>query len=70
MQWLFDRPEDQRRRQEVCQSCGAVGYGNLTCAACVREWPRFGIASQEDADKLLAAIGDKPPEPPFGTRFQ
>ena len=58
--------EDRRRCQETCRSCGAVGHGNATCSACVAEWPRFGI-SQEMVDRLLRAIGDQPPERPFGT---
>lgn len=56
------------RHTEVCQSCGAVGYGNATCSVCVKEWPRFGISPWTVA-LLLRAIGSRPPEPPLGTVF-
>ena len=55
---------------ETCPSCGAVGYGNATCSACIKEWPRVAGISQEYVDELLAFIGDRAPEPPFGTVFQ
>lgn len=58
--------EDGERYRYVCQGCGAAGYGNATCRDCVAQWRRFGI-SQDYVDSLLAAIGDKPPEMPFGT---
>jgi hypothetical protein len=54
------------RSQYVCQACGAQGYGNATCRDCVAQWPRFGM-SQATVDSLLRAIGDQPPEAPFGT---
>jgi len=54
------------RSQYVCPTCGAVGYGNATCRDCVLQWPRFGML---DVEPLLRAIGDKPPEAPFGTRW-
>ena len=57
------------RMRYVCPHCGAVGYGNATCSDCVRQWVRFGI-SQDTVDQLLRAIGDRPPEAPFGTVFQ
>lgn len=56
------------RLQYTCRECGAVGYGNATCRACVSQWPRFGM-SQETTDALLRAIGDQPPQAPFGTVF-
>jgi len=59
---------DRQRYRHVCQACGAAGYGNATCRDCVAQWPRFGI-SQESVDSLLRAIGDKPPEAPFGTTW-
>ena len=58
--------DDEERYRHVCQGCGAVGYGNMTCRDCVSQWSRFGI-SQESVDRLLRAIGEKPPEAPFGT---
>ncbi len=56
------------RHTEVCQSCGAVGYGNATCSACIKEWPRLGF-DEEYVARLLDIIGDRAPEPPFGTTF-
>jgi hypothetical protein len=50
---------------EICSTCGAVGYGNASCRACVVEWPRFGI-QQDLVDRLLTAIGNQPPEAPLG----
>ena len=61
-----ERVED--RSQYVCQGCGAQGYGNATCRDCVAQWPRFGM-SQQSVDRLLALIGDKPAEAPFGTMW-
>jgi hypothetical protein len=58
--------DDSERMRFVCLSCGAVGYGNATCRDCVSQWPRFGIP-QEAVDGILAAIGDRSPDPPFGT---
>ena len=58
----------EARHTEVCLSCGAVGYGNMTCSVCIKEWPRFGI-SEECVARLLDVIGDRAPEPPFGTTF-
>lgn len=60
--------EDEDRNQHTCPSCGAVGFGNMTCRRCVSEWPRFGIP-QDSVDELLKIIGDRPPRPPYGTRF-
>ena len=59
----------EARFTEVCPSCGAVGYGNATCSVCIKEWPRFGIVSEEYAARLLDILGGRPPEPPFGTVF-
>ena len=59
-------PADADRYSETCSTCRAVGYGNATCSACVRQWPRFGI-SQETTDRLLAAIGDQIPDTPVGS---
>jgi hypothetical protein len=50
------------RYRETCRACGAMGYGNATCSACVRQWPRFGM---KDIERLLKAIGDKPPVDPL-----
>jgi hypothetical protein len=58
--------DDEERYRHACQCCGAAGHGNATCRDCVAQWPRFGIP-QQDVDRLLAAIGDKPPEVPLGT---
>ena len=57
------------RKDEVCQACRAVGYGNATCSWCVRQWSRFGI-SQDTVDQLLAAIGNQLPDPPIGAQYQ
>ena len=59
---------DMERYRHVCRGCGAAGYGNATCRDCVMQWPRFGI-SQDSVDSLLRAIGDQPPEAPFGTTW-
>ena len=56
------------RYTEVCPSCAAVGYGNITCSVCVKEWPRFGIP-EESVAQILSIIGDRAPEPPLGTTF-
>lgn len=61
-------PEDEDRCRHTCPSCGAIGFGNMTCRRCVSEWPRFGIP-QEHVNRLLEAIGDRPPRPPLGTVF-
>lgn len=58
----------EERYRYVCQACGAVGYGNATCRDCVAQWPRFGMP-QATVDNLLRAIGDQPPEAPFGTKW-
>ena len=58
--------DDEERYRYVCQCCGAAGYGNSTCRDCVAQWPRFGI-SQQDVERILEAIGDKPPGVPLGT---
>lgn len=56
------------RSNYVCRGCGAQGYGNATCRDCVAAWPRFGIP-QDSVDRLLRAIGNQPPEAPFGTTW-
>jgi hypothetical protein len=59
---------DRERNRHVCQACGAVGYGNATCRDCVAQWPRFGHP-QSSVDSLLRALGNRPPEAPFGTTW-
>lgn len=53
----------------VCPQCRAVGLGNATCRWCVARWPAMGIATQDSVDRMLRLIGDRLPDPPFGTLF-
>lgn len=48
----------------VCESCGAVQHGNLTCPECRRVMRAEGSASNELLDILDAA--GLPVEPPCG----
>jgi hypothetical protein len=59
---------DDGRMNETCSVCKAVGFGNATCSACVRQWVRFGIP-QASVEMLLNAIGNRMPDPPCGTLF-
>lgn len=40
---------------DVCPACGAVRFGNMFCATCVRTWE----LSEETRAQLLAAIEDR-----------
>jgi hypothetical protein len=51
--FFSDSPLDVERRKHTCLACGAVGYGNITCYDCVRQWPRFGVAQDDLYKRLL-----------------
>ncbi len=64
----MNRLRSDRAKMEICSACQAVGHGNMTCRWCVAQWPRFGI-SQDSVDQILKGLGDRLPDPPFGTRY-